>query len=187
MSVVFENIKTADYPAFLKLYNGNFPDNERRLYKDTDDLAEFIKKKGGKFHAFTAKDGTEVIAFLSYWNFEGYTYIEHFTVAEPQRGRRIGTEMLHHLFKTVSENVLLEVEKPETEEAKRRIEFYERNQFRVRKELDYTQPPYSKEQGPVEMLLMTHGDVDLKDKSSIREMLREVYNVEKYEPKKDLQ
>ena len=172
----FTNLKMEDYPSFLKLYNESFPPDERRELKDEEHLANFIKMKGGKFNAFAPKDGDLFLAFLSYWTFEGYTYIEHFAVVPEHRGKRIGALMLNHLFKEVSPNVLIEVEKPEGEEQKRRIKFYERNGFRVREEFDYTQPAYSSDKSPVEMLLMTHGDVDLHNRDSIREMLREVYN-----------
>ena len=172
----FTNLKMEDYPSFLKLYNESFPPDERRELKDEEHLANFIKMKGGKFNAFAAKDGDLFLAFLSYWTFEGYTYIEHFAVVPEHRGKRIGALMLNHLFKEVSPNVLIEVEKPEGEEQKRRIKFYERNGFRVREEFDYTQPAYSSDKSPVEMLLMTHGDVDHHNRDSIREMLREVYN-----------
>ena len=172
----FTNLKMEDYPSFLKLYNESFPPDERRELKDEEHLANFIKMKGGKFNAFAAKDGDLFLAFLSYWTFEGYTYIEHFAVVPEHRGKRIGALMLNHLFKEVSPNVLIEVEKPEGEEQKRRIKFYERNGFRVREEFDNTQPAYSSDKSPVEMLLMTHGDVDLHNRDSIREMLREVYN-----------
>ena len=172
----FTNLKMEDYPSFLKLYNESFPPDERRELKDEEHLANFIKMKGRKFNAFAAKDGDLFLAFLSYWTFEGYTYIEHFAVVPEHRGKRIGALMLNHLFKEVSPNVLIEVEKPEGEEQKRRIKFYERNGFRVREEFDYTQPAYSSDKSPVEMLLMTHGDVDLHNRDSIREMLREVYN-----------
>lgn len=172
----FTNLKMEDYPSFLKLYNESFPPDERRELKDEEHLTNFIKMKGGKFNAFAAKDGDLFLAFLSYWTFEGYTYIEHFAVVPEHRGKRIGALMLNHLFKEVSPNVLIEVEKPEGEEQKRRIKFYERNGFRVREEFDYTQPAYSSDKSPVEMLLMTHGDVDLHNRDSIREMLREVYN-----------
>ena len=50
----FVNLKMEDYPSFLKLYNDSFPDNERRIYEDEEHLANFIKMKGGKFHAFAA-------------------------------------------------------------------------------------------------------------------------------------
>lgn len=180
----FEKLTTKDHAAFLKLYDGSFPDNERRIYTDADDLASFMKSKGAKFHAFALKDDRELVGFLSYWDFEGYTYIEHLAVDPAHRGKGLGSKMLQHLFDTVNKNVLIEVERPETDEARRRLEFYERNGFKTRREIDYRQPAYSKKQEPVEMLLMTHGDVELKGYDSIREMLHEVYNVDTMELQK---
>lgn len=174
----FTKLSIDDYPSFLRLYTTSFPENERREYRDVEHLANFVKMKGGKFHAFAAKDGDIFLAFLSYWTFEGYVYIEHFAVDPLVRGKRIGSDMLAHLFKEVSPNVLLEVEKPDTPEAKKRIMFYEKNGFRIREEFNYVQPPYSPGKEPVPMLLMTHGDVDLHNIDSIKDMLKEVYNVE---------
>lgn len=174
----FTDLKMEDYPSFLKLYNESFPDNERRLYKDEEHLANFIKMKGGKMHAFAVKDGDLFLGFLSYWIFEGYIYVEHFALTPEMRGKNIGSKMLSHLFKTVGENVLVEVEHSSSHEAARRIRFYERNGFRQRTELKYEQPAYGPGQKPVEMLLMTHGDVSLHNRDSISEMLREVYNVD---------
>ena len=180
----FRKLDEKDYPEFLKLYNSSFPENERRIYKSAEHVANFIKEKGGKFHGFAADDrsgdpemkGT-FLGFLTYWTFEGFIYIEHFAVNPEFRGKRIGTDMLCHLFKTVGENVLIEVEKPETDEARRRIAFYERNGFRLRTDINYVQPPYSAGQTGLEMMLMTHGDVKLHDTRDLREMLTEVYNV----------
>ena len=173
----FKNLKAEDYPAFLKLYNSAFPADERRLYKDTEHLASFIHMKGGKFHVFTVEDGGEFLGFLSYWVFEGYVYVEHFAVEPEHRGRNIGRKMLHHLFEEVSPDVLIEVELPETDEARRRIRFYEQNGFRVRSDFEYVQPPYGEGQKPLKMLLITHGNVDLHNERSIADMLAEVYNV----------
>lgn len=169
-------LKTEDYPEFLRLYDESFPADERRPYADAAHLANFIKMKGGKFHAYAAKDGDLFLGFLSYWTFEGYAYIEHFAVRPEQRGRNIGARMLGHLMREVSPDILIEVEKPDTDEAKRRIKFYERHGFRTREEIKYIQPPYAEGLKPVEMLLMTHGDVSLHNMHSISEMLREVYN-----------
>lgn len=173
----FVKLQMEDYPSFLKLYNGSFPENERRIYEDAEHLANFIKMKGGKFDAFAAKDGDLFLAFLSYWTFEGYTYIEHFAVEPEHRGKRIGELMLKHLFKEVSPDVLIEVEHPDTLDAERRIKFYEKHGFKVREEFNYVQPPYSPAQKPVPMLLMTHGNVDLHNIDSIKDMLAQVYNV----------
>lgn len=175
----FREMDVKDYPAFLKLYNESFPENERRLYKSAEQVANFIKEKGGKFHAFAVDDGGDYfLGFLSYWIFKGYVYIEHFAVQPEHRGKNIGRKMLSHLFETVSPDVLIEVEKPETDEARRRISFYERCGFKLRSDINYVQPPYSAEQSGVEMMLMTHGDVRLNDTRDLREMLTEVYNVE---------
>lgn len=176
--MIYRDLEEEDYPAFLKLYNESFPENERRLYKSAGHVANFIKEKGGKFHAFAADDGAGLfLGFLSYWIFDGFIYIEHFAVDPCHRGRNIGRGMLEHLFKTVGENVLLEVEKPEDEMSRRRIRFYERCGFRLREDINYVQPPYSAEQSGMEMMLMTHGDVRLRDTRDLREMLTEVYNV----------
>ncbi len=174
----FKTLEMKDYPAFLRLYNSAFPPEERRDYEDERHLDEYIRMKGGKFHAFVAKDGDLFLGFLSYWVFEGYTYIEHFAVEPEHRGKNIGRLMLGHLFKEVSPDVLIEVEKPDDDDSRRRIAFYEKCGFRVRDEFGYTQPAYSPDKKPVEMLLMTHGDVSLHNYDSIREMLREVYNVD---------
>lgn len=178
MAVVFEKLKMEDYPKFLSLYNESFPFNEKRIFEDEKHLDNFIKMKGGKFNAFSAVDGDLYLGFLSYWTFEGYTYIEHFAIAPDQRGKNLGRMMLNHLFKEVSPNVLVEVEPSETEEAQKRIQFYEKNGFKIRKEFNYTQPSYGgKGQTAVPMLLMTHGDVDLHNINSIKDMLKEIYNV----------
>lgn len=180
MAVVFENLKMEDYPKFLSLYNETFPIDQKRIYEDEKHLNNFIQMKGGKFNAFSAVDGDLYLGFLSYWTFEGYTYIEHFAVDPAHRGKNTGRLMLNHLFKEVSPNVLLETEPGDTPEAQKRIEFYEKNGFKVRKEFNYTQPSYGgKGQEAVPMLLMTHGDVNLHNIDSIKEMLQEVYNVNK--------
>ena len=178
MAVVFEKLKMEDYPNFLNLYNSTFPHDQKRLYEDEKHLNNFIKMKGGKFNAFSAVDGDLYLGFLSYWTFEGYTYIEHFAVDPDHRGKNLGRMMLNHLFKEVSPNVLLETEPGDTPEAQRRIQFYEKNGFKVREEINYTQPSYGgKGQTAVPMLLMTHGEVNLHNIDSIKEMLQEVYNV----------
>lgn len=174
----FKELSIKDYPKFLELYNSSFPEEQRRLYRDANHVANFVKMKGGKFHGFTYDDGgDDFLAFLTYWTFKGYVYIEHFAVKPEHRGKRIGSAMLNHLFSTVGEDVLIEVDCPGTDEADRRIRFYERHGFRRRGDIKYTQPPYSPEQKEVPMLLMTHGNISLHDMNDIKEMLAEVYNV----------
>ncbi|MCM1152533.1 MAG: GNAT family N-acetyltransferase [Muribaculum sp.] len=173
----FVNLGVEDYPQFLKIYNEAFPPDERRAYDDEKDLERFIGGHHAKFHGFSVKDGDLYLGFLTYWTFKDYVYIEHFAVSPEHRGKNIGRKMLHYLFEEVSPDVLIEVERPDSDDAQRRIRFYEQNGFRVRGGFNYVQPPYSEGKNPVPMLLMTHGDVKLKSKADIKEMLREVYNL----------
>lgn len=176
--MVISRIGSGDYHEFLQLYNEAFPPDERRLYESGKQLHDFIKVKLGRFDVFVAMEEGIFLGFLTYWTFGGYTYVEHFAVNPENRGKGIGTFLLNHLIKEVSENVLLEVELPENDEARRRVAFYERNGFRKRENIDYMQPAYGQGQKPVKLLLMTHGDVNLHDKATISEMHREVYNVD---------
>lgn len=173
-----QKLEVKNYPDFLTLYNQAFPKDQRRLYKDEQHLARFIKEKGGKFSAYAAVDGDLFLGFLSYWKFQGYIYIEHMAVDLEHRGKNIGSRLLQHLMKEQGENVLVEVEPAGTDKlADDRIKFYERNGFRVREDINYTQPPYSPEQAPLTLTLMTHGDVKITGKDDMREMLQDVYNV----------
>jgi len=55
----------------------------------------------------------------------------------------------------ISVPVILEVEEPFTDVAKKRIAFYERLNFRI-SEQEYYQPPYSVGKNRVKMLLMSY-------------------------------
>ena len=178
--MAFRELGVEDYPRFLQIYNESFPEDERRLYRVAGHVEEVVREKGGKFRGFVYDDGGDFfLGVMTYWIFEGYVYVEHFAVDPNQRGKSIGSKMLGHLFETVSPNVLIEVEMPGLPETDRRIAFYERNGFRKREEIKYIQPPYSPGQKGMQLLIMTHGEVEIKDMGDMEEMLREVYNVNK--------
>lgn len=174
----FRELGVEDYSNFLRLYEESFPADERRVYRDENDFLRFADAHKGLFHAFCAVEENEFCGFLTYWTFAGYVYIEHFAILPECRGMGIGSRMLRYLFEAVREDVLIEVEHPDTDDARRRIRFYERSGFSVRDEFEYVQPPYSEELSPVPLLLMTHGNVRLESKSDIGELLRYVYGVE---------
>ncbi len=176
--MVIRDIREKDYPSFLKLYNEAFPVAERRLYRDAGQLENFIRDKYGLFSGFVAEDEEGVfLGFLAYWKYSKLIYLEYFAVDGSHRGRNIEGKMLNYLLEDIREDVLFEVEKPETPEAERRIRFYERYGFRVRREIEYVQPPYSPVQSGVKMDIMTHGEVRLNGTEDLREIYTEVYDV----------
>jgi hypothetical protein len=72
----------------------------------------------------------------------------------------------------------LEVEIPEEEMAKRRINFYQRQGFSLW-EKPYQQPPYKAGDNYLPMLIMAYGDIECgKDFDLVKEHIYcEVYNV----------
>ena len=94
--------------------------------------------------------------FLAVWEFESFTYIEHFAVDPVLRNSGTGSAMLQELVRKYQKQICLEVELPEDELTRRRIGFYERNGF-VFNEYPYIQPPISKGKSPVPLRIMTYG------------------------------
>ena len=74
--------------------------------------------------------------------------------------------------------IVLEVERPIEEMAKRRISFYQRQGFTLW-EKDYSQPPYKPGDDFLPMYLMVHGELDCeKDFETIKKRIhKEVYGV----------
>lgn len=163
--MIFRNLNNKDLRAFLKLYDDSFPENERRLYEDTDALSRFIRENSSMFRIIAAEDENGKFAgFLTYWQFPQYNYVEHFAVRPDLRGNGLGKAMLAHLHEIAGSRTVLEVELPSTgHDAERRISFYKSCGFTDHPEINYIQPPYSPNQEGIPLMLMTHGETDLSD------------------------
>lgn len=176
--MVFQNLDVKDFPQFLKEFNEKYPQGERRLYKSAEHVANYIKMKGGKFHGFAFDDGGEdYLGYITYWTLNHLVYIEHLA-AVTKHGKNVERKLLSHLFEMANPNALIEVEAPETSlEASERIQFLEKEGFKLRSDINYVQPNKKAMETGVRYMIMTHGDVSLKDTRELREMLTEVYNV----------
>lgn len=168
-------IHTTDvnYDYCEELYTKAFPDTERRnkeqqrLLTDTNPL----------FHFCALFIEHEAVGFLTYWDFGTFLYIEHFAIDEAMRGKNLGSKTLQQLHEYIPVPIILEVERPDTDIARRRIAFYERCGYTLWKS-DYLQPPYQDGYPPLPLYLMCHGNFrEAKDFKFIKETLyREVYH-----------
>lgn len=128
-----------------------FPVDERRTFDEQKELLS-----NPIFDIYVLKDDeSEIKGFISIYRFEKFVYVEHFAVNPKYRNLGLGHKILSNLTACFS-RLLLEVEVPETEQAKRRIGFYERNGFYLN-DYPYIQPPISKSTNPIPLLLMTTG------------------------------
>lgn len=168
-------LDTAHYEFVEHLLTTSFPLEEYRPLKqwmthtDSNDL----------FQNNIVLDEGKPVGLLTYWNLGKFYYIEHFAISEPLRNKGYGQNVLDLLEKEVDMPLILEVETPDNETAKRRIEFYKRYNFTLWAN-EYTQPPYRPNGMAVPMLLMSRGDLNPeRDYDEICEKLyQEVYNIE---------
>lgn len=147
-------MREEEFATVYKIMSESFPVDERRTFDEqigllTNPLFEILVWKDGDFG--------DVKGFISTYRLEGICFVEHFAVSEKYRNEGIGRSVLKKLLEE-QEKVCLEVEPPETEQARRRIEFYRRNGFYTN-EYPYIQPPISKGTKPIPLIIMTTGGV----------------------------
>jgi len=118
----------------------------------------------------------EAPALLTYWDFPECIYVEHLAVDASVRRQGYGGRMLQAL-KEEGRPIVLEVELLETDIARRRIAFYERNGFRLWTSRNYQQPPYRQGDSPIAMRLMAWGNLpESRFEEVVRRIYREVYH-----------
>lgn len=172
-----QRITTADvdlYNFMEGLMKQAFPSAE---YRDLNELRLYTDTKP-HFYNNIIMEENRPIGFFTYWDFDTFYYAEHFAVDPSLRNGGYGKQVLALLRDTLSRPIVLEVEMPEDEMARRRIGFYERNGF-VLWSNDYHQPPYRPGDDFLPMRLMVHGALDSeKDYECVKgRIYKEVYNV----------
>lgn len=137
--------------AAVKLYTDAFPEAERRTPE------EWRKQMETKtdFCVMAVTEGELFEGFISFWDLRNFVYVEHFAVRADIRGKGIGGRIFEELKKQAGKRpVVLEVELPDNDMARKRIAFYERHGLNV-VDRNYRQPPYRKGETALTLLIMT--------------------------------
>ena len=165
-----------DFDKIFSIMEASFPPDEYRTYAGQKALFD-----NPYYTAYVLQDTTEECfkAFISVWKFEDFAYIEHFAVNERYRNEGLGSLILQEISHLLPCKLCLEVELPETDFARRRIGFYERNGF-FTNDYPYTQPAYSSEKHELPLIIMTSGSSVSEDAFTEikRTIYKEVYNRE---------
>ena len=171
---MIEKVNSRDFDAVFRVMEASFPSDEYRNREEQRALFE-----NPVYSVFAWKDENALQAFIAVWEFEKFVFVEHLAVNPPKRNGGIGAKLLREMKAVFGKRLCLEVELPETENARRRIGFYRRNHFFLN-EYPYIQPPMSKGKNAVPLLIMTtDGALDEKSFQEIKETLyREVYRYE---------
>lgn len=132
-----------------QLYEESFPPDERRNWTQ---LTEILQNE--TFSINKLFSGEKFIGLFSFWNMDEFIFIEHFAIQPEEQSKGFGTQTILQFIQEQQLPVILEVEKPETDSALKRIRFYERLNFTICSG-NYFQPPYPSEKNKVEMSLMS--------------------------------
>lgn len=170
---MLELLMPNDFDKLYSLIKSTFPSDEYREYDEQRKIFDI-----SEYSVYALKDGEEVEAFIAAWSFDDFAYIEHFAVAEKYRNNGLGAKLLKEFCGKFDKTICLEVELPKTEVAKRRIGFYERNNFFLNN-YPYVQPAFSKNKKSLPLLIMTsNSPVDKHKFEQIKSTLyRKVYMI----------
>lgn len=145
------NIQEEEFKQVYAIMEASFPPSERRTY---DGQAKLLANP--YYRLMTKKDQAgQIIAFLAAWIFAEFRFVEHLATNPSARGGGLGKLLVTELLGQADTPVLLEVERPNTEWAQRRIGFYQRLGFQLNK-FDYTQPPLQAGQDPIPLKIMSY-------------------------------
>ena len=169
-------LKTSEFDAVYALMEKSFPEDERRPFAEQRALLS-----NPVYKIYGLREEQSVIAFAAVYQFDTFMFVEHLAVAPSHRNGGLGALILRELGKISKDRICLEVEPPETEMAKRRIGFYQRNGFALCP-YPYVQPAISKGRTPVPLQIMsTKGILDEAEFETIKKVLYErVYGVKAF-------
>ena len=171
-----KEIHTTDveqYNYIEQLMVGTFPPNE---YRPLTELREYTDCREN-FHMNVVLDGCNPIGLIAYWDFEKFYYIEYLAMDSSLRNKGYGTKTLQAFCSELDKPVVLEIELPDTEEAIRRKQFYERNHF-VAWPNEYFQPPFREGDGLLPVMICCYGNLIPETHFELvkRQIHTEVYN-----------
>ena len=167
-----------NFDEIYDLMEEAFPESEYRTYENQKKLFE---KKEYKVITEKNEDG-EIIAFLAYWKFKEFYFIEHIAVSSKCRGGGIGSKIMRRFIESANMPIILEIEPPIDEISNKRRSFYEKLGFKFC-EYEYFQMPLRENMDPMRLNIMSYPIlVSITDFERFKKKIYEnVYEVSKNE------
>ncbi|MGL4498112.1 MAG: GNAT family N-acetyltransferase, partial [Planktothrix sp.] len=155
--VQITDINHPDFQGALQIYLDSFPPSERQPV----DILE-TRLSHQLYQWFVAKAENQVVGIALLYPLQPTDFIllDYLGTDKNYRSRGIGRMLMSHLITLVNtqqKTLLIEVENPQfcddSEQAERRIQFYQNNGAKLLQSVRYVLPPLSGDV-PTEMLLM---------------------------------
>lgn len=162
-----------EFEQFYSLMEISFPECERKTKKEFLSLC----RENELYKIYVAFEGDTLIGFFTVWEFNGFTFGDHFAVLPSFRNRGIGSFILGYIKESSALPLIIEVEHPNEIMAEKRLNFYLRNGFK-QNDFDYLLPPMQEGYEPLPMIILSYPHPILEnDFTEIRNIIyKEVYN-----------
>lgn len=167
-----KKISKNEYDKYFSLLEDDFVLEERRTKED-----EFAAFDNQAFSPNFIYENGNLIGYACFWEFDEFVFVEHFAILKNMRGTGCGSRFLKEFSESKNKPIVLEVELPENEIAKKRISFYERLGY-VINPFEYYQPTYHEGLELVPMHIMTYKNTLSKEQfdSFVLQIKNLVYN-----------
>lgn len=140
-----------DFDQIYRIMDESFPDAEKRNYADQFSL---LKDEHCKVFVERNNQG-EIIIFFTAWIFDDFCFGEHLATDKRYRNLGLGSKFFSSCIENLPKPIIIEVEPPETNIAKRRIELYKRLGFHLNT-YNYKQPALQAHTEPCDLLIMSN-------------------------------
>lgn len=148
------------YTSFYSIYSKSFPIYEQRSKEQQTKAFE-----NNNYHLECIIQDITLIAFIAYWEFDEYIYIEHFAVNSELRGKNYGTQTLQQFIQRNTKIVLLEIDPVSDDISEKRLRFYENLEFKVNN-YEHFHPAYNPKYPSHKLILLSYKNLVSKDQFS---------------------
>lgn len=137
------------YKEFRSFYVDSFP-----IYEQRDEEQQICALKDERYYLNCYIQDDRLLAFVAYWDFQTYCYIEHLAVHPFSRGQSVGTKMLSEFLMTGFPLVLLEIDPVIDEISTKRFRFYQQLGF-VENPYPHYHPAYDPQFEPHQLTVLS--------------------------------
>ncbi len=167
---MLRTINENEFSRIYEIMTESFPYDEIRSFEGQKNL---LLKEEYQILAFA--EGDNIMGFIALWQFPNYNFIEHFAIDKKFRNKGLGSKIIKDFIKQSDKKTILDVEPPNDDLCKRRIEFYKKEGF-ILHDFDYVMPAYSENQNDVRLLVMCTENMSNDDFDNFNKKIHTIIN-----------
>ncbi len=152
----------------IAIYETSFPPEEKRPYKEHVRLM----KENNSYHFYAAMQEQTITGIVILWELKGFIFLDYLATSSHIRNKGYGKQTVEQLKELFDNTIILEVELPDNDLAKRRIGFYTRSGFNLL-DFPYYMPKYNNPKERLPMCLMSFPDIT--DQTICKDIIHEIH------------